>query len=114
MILRRPAVALAIAIPTLLSARPRLLGAQRDPLAPVVLRLPASTRALGLGNTGVALRDDDVIFYNPAQLVNATGFSAAGEWLSSSSGAGNLSAVTRFNGGGVGVGMRFANYDLQP
>ncbi len=105
MLFRRLAIAAAIALP-------RLLEAQHGPLSPIILQLPSSTRALGLGNTGVASRDDDVIFYNPARLVNATGFSASGEWMSSTSGTGALSAVTRFNGGGIGIGARFANYEL--
>ncbi|MDB4915304.1 MAG: hypothetical protein JWM95_2948 [Gemmatimonadetes bacterium] len=38
---------------------------------PLVLLLPASTRATGLGDAFVALRDDAAIFYNPA-LINPT------------------------------------------
>jgi hypothetical protein len=44
--------------------------------------------------------------------VNANGFSVSGERFSSTSGTGALSAVTRFNGGGIGLGMRMANYEL--
>jgi hypothetical protein len=88
---------------------PAVLGAQQ--VAPVILLLPAGPRSLALGNTGVASRDDEVIFFNPAQLVVATGFSASGQTISSSSGTGALSAVTRFNGGGVGVGFKMANYE---
>jgi hypothetical protein len=91
---------------------PGALAAQAGPRAPVILQLPAGARTLGLGNIGAVLRDDDVIFFNPAQLVNATGFSVSGEWLSSTAGTGALSAVTRFNGGGIGIGMRMANYEL--
>lgn len=105
MLLRRTAVALAIALPG-------VLRAQHNPLAPIILQLPGGTRALAMGNTGVAMRDDDAIFYDPAMLVSATGMSASGEWLSSTAGTGSLSAVTRFNGGGIGIGMRFANYEV--
>lgn len=103
--IKRSALAAAVLIPT-------LARAQSTPTAPVILNLPASTRALGLGNTGVALRDDDVIFYNPAMLVNASGFSASGEYLSAHAGAGALSAVTRYDNGGIGIGVEFANYQL--
>jgi hypothetical protein len=92
-------------------ALPAVAGAQK-PSSPVILSLPGGTRALALGNTGVAGRDDEVIFYNPAMLVSATGFSASGEYFSSTSGTGALSAVTRFNGGGLGIGMQFASYDF--
>lgn len=40
---------------------------------PLVLLLPASTRAAALGNAGVAWRDDYSIFYNPAQLAPTSG-----------------------------------------
>jgi hypothetical protein len=78
--------------------------------SPVILRLPAGPKTLALGNTGIASRDDEVIFFNPAQLVNATGSSASGERFAPRAGSGSISAVTRFNNGGVGIGMRFVNY----
>lgn len=84
------------------------------PRAPILLELPSGTRTLALGNTGIGSRDDDVIFFNPAQLANANGMSVSGEWLSSTAGTGALSAVTRFNNGGIGIGMRLANYELPP
>lgn len=78
--------------------------------SPVILRLPAGSKTLALGNTGIASRDDEVIFFNPAQLVNANGFSASGERFAPRAGSGSVSAVTRFGNGGVGIGMRFVNY----
>ncbi|HXT17635.1 MAG TPA: hypothetical protein VN706_18495 [Gemmatimonadaceae bacterium] len=86
--------------------------AQAGTRAPIILELPAGVRTLGLGNTGVAGRDDDVIFYNPAQVAVANGFSVSGERFSTSAGSGALSAVTRFNGGGIAIGMQMLNYDL--
>src|SRR5438067_4813541 len=104
---RRLALAAALAVPAF---GPSTLAAQQ--MAPVILRLPSGTRTLAFGNTGVASRDDEVIFFNPAQLVVANGFSVSGEYLASTAGTGALSAVTRFNGGGIGLGMRMANYEL--
>jgi hypothetical protein len=78
--------------------------------APVILRMPAGPRTLALGNTGVASRDDEAIFFNPALLVNATGFSASGERLAPRAGTGAVSAVTRYGRGGIGIGMRFVSY----
>jgi hypothetical protein len=85
-------------------------GAQSAAYSPIVLRLPAGPRTLAMGNTGIVSRDDEAIFFNPAQLVTATGFGVSGERLSATAGTGAVSAVTRFGGGGVGIGMRFASY----
>lgn len=82
-----------------------------DVFAPTVLSLPASTRALGMGNVGVASRDDDVLFYNPAQLAIARGMSASGARYSPSARGGALSSVTRFNNGGIAVGMSMVDYE---
>lgn len=90
---------------------PELLAAQAGgPYAPIVLLLPSGARTLALGNVGVAGRDDDALFFNPAQLAVARGMSASGERYSSTAGGGALSAVTAFNGGGIGVGMQMVDY----
>src|SRR3954453_7637722 len=52
--------------------------AQSRPFLPIVLRVPASTRMLALGDAGVAGRDDDVVFYDPAQVAVARGTSVSG------------------------------------
>jgi hypothetical protein len=80
--------------------------------SPVVAQLPASTRWLAMGNTAIASRDDDVLFYNPAQLVIARGISMSGERLSPSASIATISSVTRFNTGGVAVGATMAGYDV--
>jgi hypothetical protein len=84
--------------------------AGRALVSQTVERTPASTRALGMGNVGIASSDDDVLFYNPAQLVVARGTSASGERYSGTSGGGALSSVTRFNGGGIAVGATLLDY----
>jgi hypothetical protein len=94
-------------------AVPRLAAAQSDHQAPLALLLPAGPRTLALGNTGVASRDDDVIFFDPAMLAIANGFSVSGERIDREAATGAVSAVTRFNRtGGVGIGMRFAHSPL--
>jgi hypothetical protein len=96
-----------------LIATPVIAVAQGTRLGPIILELPSGPRTLALGNTGVAGRDDDVIFFNPAQVAVANGFSVSGERYSETAGSGALSAVTRFNGsGGIAIGMRLANYQL--
>ncbi len=88
-------------------------GAQSlTPIAPIVLELPAGPRTLAMGDVGVTSRDDEVLFFNPAQLAVASGFSSSVERFSSAATLTAFSAVTRFNGGGVGVGMRFVNYSV--
>jgi hypothetical protein len=94
----------------------RSLGAQAStanggPYAPLILLLPSGPRTLAVGNTGVAGRDDDVLFFNPAQLVIARGFSGSLERYSATSAGGALSAVTRFNTGGIAIGMRMVDYE---
>jgi hypothetical protein len=86
-------------------------GAQPRAILPVVLTLPAGPRTLALGDVGVTSRDDEVIFFNPAQLVVANGFSTSGERYAAGSSGAALSAVTRFNGGGVAIGMRTNSVD---
>jgi len=94
-----PAIALLVAPWIALHAQPR-------PILPVVLTLPAGPRTLALGGVGVTSRDDEVLFFNPAQLVIANGFSTSGERYAAGSSGAALSAVTRFNGGGVAIGVR--------
>ena len=95
-----------------LSVAPFRTMAAQTPLGPIVLVLPASARTLALGGVGVTSRDDDALFFNPAQLVVANGYSVSAERFSSDVALSALSAVTRFNGGGIGIGMRMANYYL--
>jgi len=80
--------------------------AQPRTILPFVLTLPSGPRTLALGDVGVTSRDDEVLFFNPAQLVIANGFSTSGERYGGGSSGAALSAVTRFNGGGVAIGMR--------
>src|SRR4051812_28892977 len=111
MALRHAVLAVALLYPSCVFAQE--LRPNGGPYAPIVLLLPSGPRTLALGNTGVAGRDDDVIFFNPAQVAIANGFSVSGERLSETAGCGALSAVTRFNGsGGIAIGMRMANYQL--
>ena len=102
---------LRAAAPALLPALLAAQAANGGPYAPIVLLLPSGPRTLALGGTGVAGRDDDVIFFNPAQLVIARGFSGSLERYSATSAGGTLSAVTRFNTGGVAIGMQMVDYE---
>ena len=47
---------------------PSTARAQAAGFGPIVLQLPASTRAIGFGNAYVGVREPEAVFYNPAQL----------------------------------------------
>ena len=110
---RAPFGAALAAAALVCSAAP--LAAQADRSYPaVLLRLPASTRMLALGNMGVVGRDDDVLFYNPAQLVVARGTSLSAERFSESAHDATLSSVARFSSGGIAIGASYAEFSSAP
>lgn len=109
MVLRRAVLAAALVFSRSLAAQ--VSTAAGGPYAPLILLLPSGPRTLAVGNTGVAGRDDDVLFFNPAQLVIARGFSGSIERYSATAAGGALSAVTRFNTGGIAIGMRMVDYE---
>ena len=88
----------------------RLQAQSGGPYAPVVLTLPTGPRTLAMGNVGIASRDDEVLFFNPAQLAVARGMSVSGERYSGTAGGGTMSAVTRLASGGVAIGVRMVDY----
>jgi hypothetical protein len=65
-----------------------------------------------LGNTGVASRDDEVIFFNPAQIATARGTSVSVERYSASAVGGSLSSAGAFASGGIAIGARVVNYEV--
>lgn len=66
----------------------------------------ASTRGLAMGDANLASRDDDVIFYGPAQLAVARGTSVAAERYAERFAAGSFSTTARLATGGIGVGAQ--------
>jgi hypothetical protein len=74
----------------------------------VELPLPASasTRGLAMGNANLAGRDDDVIFYGPAQLAVARGTSVAAERYVDGLAGGTAATTSRLASGGIGVGAQ--------
>lgn len=113
--LRTLAAGLALSIGGGIASNPdRALAQAGGPYAPLVLQLPAGTKPLAFGNVGVASRDDDVLFYNPAQLVVARGMSGSFERYSGNSLGGTLSSVTRFSNNAFAIGAQFADYRGRP
>jgi hypothetical protein len=74
--------------------------------APVVLTLPASTRAMAMGDAGAAVSDETALFYNPAQLVNARGINLAGQRYAPGSTLGTLAVAIPAGGGTLAIGAQ--------
>lgn len=98
--------ALAAAVAIAAVATPGTAAAQDASTAPAVLRLPASTRALGMGDVLVAGRGSDVLFYNPAQLALSRGITLSAARYGSASTLGALSVADTVWGWGVGAGVQ--------
>ena len=100
----RFAVALLLIVPASLSA-------QTGGVLPKVTQLPASTRAMALGdsymmNAGHA----DAIFYHPALLTGARGFGVDVQRWGGKSSSAAVSGAMQWYGGGIGVGLRTLQY----
>jgi hypothetical protein len=93
-----------------LAASAGAASGQGHPLAPVVLQLPGGTRALAMGNTDIGGRDDDVLFYNAAQLAIARGTSLSAEWYTHANTLTTFSTTLPFASGGLGVGIQSLQY----
>jgi len=89
-----------------------LWGQARD-RGPIVLELPASTRALALGNAfALGSGDSDGIFYHPGLLSRAQGMAAGVQWFASGGTLTNLSAGQAWFGGGVALGIQHLGYQV--
>ena len=90
---------------------PAALSAQVRGNLPKVLTLPASTRAMGLGNAYVLTdRHADVLFYQPALLSRASGFGVDVQRWGAESSSATASAAMAWFGGGVGIGLQTLQY----
>lgn len=87
-------------------------GAQVRERSPLVLDLPASTRALALGNAFVLGQgDSDAIFYHPGDLSRAGGMSASHQRFAENGALTALSAGRSWFGGGVALGLQHLSYE---
>jgi hypothetical protein len=79
--------------------------------SPIILELPASTRALALGNAFVlSERDPDALFYNPAVLDRAQGMSLGVQRYGSGATLGMMSAAREWSSGRLAVGVQFLTH----
>ena len=109
--MRRPHPALCRAatcgVLVLTAARPA--SAQHDD-APLVLRLPVSTRALAMGGGQPMAQDAEALLFNPALLAYARGASAQGARYAEASALGVLASTLSTLGGNVGLGVQYLDY----
>lgn len=92
-------------------ASPRALEAQSDGILPRATRVPASTRAMALGDAyQTESGHADAIFYHPALLTGASGFGIDMQRWSSVSSSTAASAAVQWLDGGVGIGLRTFQY----
>ncbi|MEX2152803.1 MAG: hypothetical protein WD825_05640 [Gemmatimonadaceae bacterium] len=98
---------------TLLIGSAGALPGQTSKAAPLVLQLPSGARILALGNTGVAGRDDDVLFYNPAQLAVVRGSTFSAQRWAPGNTTGALSTAFAFAGGGIGLGAQWLGFSTE-
>jgi len=85
--------------------------AQTPGALPVALQLPASTRAMGLGDAYMMdSGHSDAVFYHPALLTRSSGFGLAFQRWGPEATAAAASAAVEWLGGGVGVGLRTLQY----
>lgn len=105
--MRAPLRCLLVA--TLLS--PLSVVAQTAGALPQVLELPASTRAMALGDAYMMnARHSDVLFYHPALLTGASGFGLDVQRWGSESSSTAASAAMQWLGGGIGIGLLTLQY----
>jgi hypothetical protein len=98
------------ALALLVLALPASVIAQGTTTGPLALKMSSSARTLAMGDMGVAGRDDDVIFYNPAQLVVARGTSFSLSRLSATARGATMSTGVRLGSGAIGFGTNYLEY----
>jgi hypothetical protein len=77
------------------------------------LEVPASTRALALGDAYMMdARHADAVFYHPALLADASGFGVEVQTWSPSASSASAAAGTPWLGGGIAVGLQAMQYGL--
>lgn len=77
---------------------------------PLVLRLPASARLLGMANAGAAATDGDAIFYNPGMLTQARGVAVSVQRYGSRATSGSFGSVQTLGTFAVGIGAQVLQY----
>ena len=108
---------LSLALAGMLVLLPLSAFAQAPLTAPLVLTQPPSARVTALAGAWVAGRDQDVIFFNPAQLIGARNDFAVS--FGHFSDGGHAAALTSSYTGGklsftLGWGVQLTNFMIEP
>ena len=99
------------AVAVMLTASAPPVAAQQAVVLTPVSSLPASTRAMALGNAYMMnARDADAIFYHPSLLNNASGFGLGIQRWGNAGSSASASAATQWFGGAVGMGLTTVQY----
>ncbi len=77
---------------------------------PLVLRLPASARLLGMANAGAAAADGDAVFYNPGMLPQARGVAVSVQRYGARATSGSFGSVQTFGAYSIGLGAQLLQY----
>lgn len=104
----RPQIPLALIVlaPIVLASSARPASSQDAGSLPRVLELPASTRAMALGDAYMMnAQHADALFYHPALLRQASGFGLELQIWGEEASAVAASAATQWLGGGIGIGL---------
>ncbi|MGZ8379755.1 MAG: hypothetical protein ACXW0Z_21215 [Gemmatirosa sp.] len=104
---RRIVCAMRVACALALPASP-LAAQQAD--APLVLRLPVSTRALAMGGAQPIAQDAESQLFNPALLAWGRGASAQGQRYGAASTMGVLASTLATLGGTTGLAVQYLDY----
>ncbi len=89
------------------------LTAQSDGNAPLLLELPASTRALGMGNAPVLVgRDPDALFIQPGIMNEARGSGVAIQRYGSEGILGSVSTAREWSSGRLLFGLQILTYGV--
>ncbi|MEP6766447.1 MAG: hypothetical protein ABJB66_19190 [Gemmatimonadaceae bacterium] len=86
------------------------LSAQQVGVGPMVLRLPASARMLGMANAGLTGNDGDALFYNPVLLANARGVALSLQSYGSNATAGSMGSVYQGGANTIGIGVQYVSW----
>lgn len=87
-------------------------GGAKAPAAPILGWLPASTRALAMGDAAVASTDPEAVFYNPAGLGQARGVEVGAQRYGRGATVGTMAVALPFAPGGLGLGVQLLDYGV--
>jgi hypothetical protein len=87
------------------------LQAQPVGEGPLVLRLPASARILGMANAGIASTDGDAMLYNPGMIAQSRGMALSMQRYGSNATAGSFGSTTTAGSYVIGLAAQFVTYN---